>query len=246
MSAAMAVTATFAGTSAGPVAAWSFDDGSGTVARDSSPNGNTGTLLNGPTWTTGRHGGALLFDGVDDRVIVSDSNSLDLTSKATLSAWVYPTAPPTSYRTILQKGTVFEEEVSAYYLFASGISRTGGVGNYPYGGGSPNGQCCASVAGPSVLQANTWTHVAVTYNGSRLRFYVNGVLVAIRSAFGPFEPNVNPLWIGGNEVYGSAFKGKLDDIRIYNRVLTQTEIQQEMGTGLPATEIQQDTGAELP
>ena len=227
MNAATVVTATFVGASVGPVAGWSFDDGSGTVARDSSPNGNTGTLVNGPTWTTGRHGGALLFDGVDDRVRVDDSSSLDLTNSATLSAWVFPTVSPWSYRTIIQK------EVNAYYLMASGLDSGGGRGNQPYGGSSLEGLCCTSVIAPSVLRANTWSHIATTYDGIRLRFYVNGVRVAVLRGHGPFEQNDLPLWIGGNEVYGAPFKGKLDDVRIYNRVLTATEIQQDMAAGLP-------------
>ena len=62
---------------AGLSAAYSMDEGSGTTISDKSGNSNTGTLTNGPTWTTGKYGGALLFDGVNDRVRVNDSNSLD-------------------------------------------------------------------------------------------------------------------------------------------------------------------------
>ena len=69
---------------AGLSAAYSMDEGSGTSISDASGNNNTGTLTNGPTWTTGKYGGALLFDGLDDRVRVNDSNSLDLTTAATL------------------------------------------------------------------------------------------------------------------------------------------------------------------
>ena len=65
-----------------------MDEGSGTTISDRSGNNNTGTLTNGPTWTAGEYGGALLFDGADDRVRVNDSNSLDLTTAATFEAWV--------------------------------------------------------------------------------------------------------------------------------------------------------------
>ncbi len=70
-----------------------FDEGSGTIAKDYSGNGNDGTLCNGatcgvqgPTWTTGKVGGALSFDGVDDYVIVPDSASLNITNAITLAA----------------------------------------------------------------------------------------------------------------------------------------------------------------
>ena len=70
----------------GLVAYWKFDEGSGTTVADSSGNGNTGTLVNGPVWTAGIAGNALYFDGIGSNVTVLDSNSLDLSNSFTLSA----------------------------------------------------------------------------------------------------------------------------------------------------------------
>ena len=75
----------------GLVAAYGFSEGSGTTVADISGNGNTGTIA-GATWTTGRFGQALSFDGVNDWVTVNDANSLDLTDGMTLEAWINPTA----------------------------------------------------------------------------------------------------------------------------------------------------------
>ena len=96
------------------VAYWKFDEGSGTTAADSSGNGNTGTLINGPLWTAGKAGNALYFDGIDDNVTVLDSASLHLSSAFTLSAWVNPAATFTDYRAIVTKNP-------PYYLYASSI-----------------------------------------------------------------------------------------------------------------------------
>ena len=192
-------------------------------SQNASPNANTGTLTNGPTWTTGKYGGALLFDGVDDRVRVADSNSLDLTTAATFEAWVYPTVALSGWRTIMQK------EVDAYLFTASG----GGSGNRPVSGGTFNGSCCTNVEAPSALTANTWTHLAATYDGSQLRFYVNGTQVASTLVTGSYQVNGNPLWIGGNAVYGEHFQGKLDELRIYSRALSPAEIQTDMNTSIP-------------
>ena len=100
----------------GLVAYWKFDEGSGTTVADSSGNGNTGTLVNGPLWTAGRVGNALFFDGIDDNVTVPDSTSLDLSSSFTLSAWVNPDRLRQSdFRSILAKNTASP----VYFLYAT-------------------------------------------------------------------------------------------------------------------------------
>lgn len=74
----------------GLVGFWSFDEGSGTIASDSSGNDNTATLTNGPIWTSGEIGGALSFDGIDDYV----SFASQAQSTMSISAWVYAQATP--------------------------------------------------------------------------------------------------------------------------------------------------------
>ena len=72
----------------GLVGHWNFDEGAGTTASDSSGNGNTGTLTNGPVWTTGKINGALNFDGVDDNVSIPWNSSLDLPNNGgVISVW---------------------------------------------------------------------------------------------------------------------------------------------------------------
>jgi hypothetical protein len=73
--------------------------------------------------------------------------------------------------------------------------------------------------------------VAVTYDGSLLRLYVNGVQVASGNVAGAIQQSSNPLWIGGNQ-YNEDFIGLIDDVRVYNRALTQAEIQSDMATPL--------------
>jgi hypothetical protein len=71
------------------VAAWSFNEGTGSTSDDRSANDHTATL-SGATWTTGRYGSGLAFDGVDDVVAVTDANPLDLSTAVTIMAWVRP------------------------------------------------------------------------------------------------------------------------------------------------------------
>jgi hypothetical protein len=96
----------------GLMAAYGFDAGSGTTAADSSGHGNGGAIARA-TWTRGRYGDALSFDGGDAVVRVPASASLNLTGAMTLSGWIHPSARQTGWRTIVQR------EADAYLLTAS-------------------------------------------------------------------------------------------------------------------------------
>ncbi len=202
----------------GLVAAYALNEGAGTTVTDASGNGNTGTISGGVAWSTaGRWGGALSFNGVNSLVRVASSASLNLGAAMTLEAWIQPTAAQSGWRTIVQR------EVDAYFLNASNDS-----GPLRPAGGGTLGGATVFVSGPTASPINAWTHVALTYNGTTLRLYVNGVLAASQARTGSIQASSNPLWIGGNSPYGEYFQGLIDEIRIYNRALTQAEIQADM------------------
>ena len=233
MALAVAFSAPAAAQSAGLVAAYSFDEGAGTTATDNSGTGNNGTLINGATWsTTAKFGAAASFDGTNDRIDVADSNSLDLTSGMTLEAWVRPTAN-SSYRTVLLKEVTGE---LAYALYAadsdhggrsSGWNRIGNVSRF--------------ADGTSALPLNAYSHVAVTYNGSSLVFYVNGVATRSTAVTGNIQTSTMPLRIGGNTIWGEYFQGQIDEVRVYNRALSQNEIQTDMVTPIGGAPAQDTT-----
>jgi hypothetical protein len=187
---------------------------------DTSGNGNTGTISGGATWSAaGRFGGALSFNGVNSLVRVASSASLNLGTAMTLEGWIKPTAAQSDWRTIVQR------EVDAYFLNAS--NNNGPL--LPSGGGTLGG-ATVFVSGTSASPVNAWTHVALTYDATTLRLYVNGVLAASQAYSGSVQSTSNPLWIGGNSPYGEYFQGLIDEIRIYNRALSQAEIQTDMAT----------------
>ena len=76
------------------------------------------------------------------------------------------------------------------------------------------------VNGVAAVPLNTWTHLAVTYDGATLRLFVNGVQVSTRAVTGLVVTTAGALRIGGNSVWGEYFKGSIDEVRIYNRALT--------------------------
>ncbi len=210
----------------GLVAAWGFNEGAGTTTADASGNNNTG-VISGATWTTqGRYGSALSFNGTSNMVVVANSASLNLTTAMTLSAWVMPTANQTGWRTIL-----FREQ-DVYFLTAG----TSSGNRRPTGGGTFNGTM-NYISGPTAVPLNVWTHVALTWDGAQLRVYANGAQVATAARGGVLESVTTTLQIGGNVPYGEFFLGRLDEIRIYNRALSQAEVQADGATpvGTPPT-----------
>ena len=204
----------------GLVAGYTFDAGSGSTATDLSGNGNHGTIT-GATWGTGRYGGGLTFDGASALVAVPSSTSLNPGAQMTLAAWIRPSGTQSGWRTIMQR------QPDSYFLNAS----TSAGGNVPGGGGTVNGNI-HTVTGTGAAAPNQWTHVAMTYDGTALRLYVNGVQVGTAGAGGSIQTSTTPLWIGGNQPYGEHFAGTIDEARVYNRALSVTEIQTVMANPL--------------
>jgi hypothetical protein len=222
------VTFTVTAPPSGLVGAWGFDETAGATTADASGTGNTGTLsgtgntgtLSGAARTTaGRFGGALTFDGVDDWVTVPDAASLDLTTGLTVEGWAYPTSAGSgsTWRTLAIK------EAAGDLAWAL----------YPFGdNGLPSGHARSGsdlwATGPAAPPLNTWTHFAMTYDGATIRLFVNGTQVGTRVQTGSLAQTSLPLRFGGNNVWGEYFAGRLDEIRIYDRVLSAAQIQADM------------------
>jgi hypothetical protein len=158
----------------GLVAAYSFSEASGATVLDSSGNANHGTISGATRTAAGQYDAALDFDGNNDLVTVPDSSSLDLTNGMTVEAWVRPLTT-SGWRTVVLK------EQSSNYLYA--LYSSGSENNRPNGRVRLRGSNI-SVNGTSRLTTSIWTHLATTFDGSNLRLYVNGTLVATRAASG--------------------------------------------------------------
>jgi hypothetical protein len=237
-SATVTVTATTAGATGSPktvavsltvnpatppglVGAWGFDELAGTTVTDSSGGGQTGTISGAIRTTTGRFGGALSFDGVNDWVTIPDSNPLDLTTAMTIEAWIRPSQVGTDWRTVLLK----EQPGNLIYALYAGD-----------GAGRPATHVFTTADrgtnATTTTALNTWTHLAATYDRTTLRLYVNGTQAATRALTGNLRTSTGALRIGGNNIWAEWFNGTIDEIRLYNRALTATEIQTDMTTAI--------------
>ena len=210
-------TTTTLSTISGLVAAYSFDEGAGTVVNDLSGNGNTGTLVNATWSSSGKFGSALSFNGTNSRVTINDSPSLHLSNAMTLEAWVNPTVVTSAWRDVIYKGG------NDNYL----IEGTTNHSAVP-GGGATIGTTDLITFGTAPLTVGTWTHLAVTYDGSLVRFYVNGVQISSSGITGAILGSNSQLQIGGDSVFGQFFAGLIDEVRIYNVALSATQVQADM------------------
>jgi glucose/arabinose dehydrogenase len=215
---AVAQATTQAGSSpAGLVAAYSFDEGLGTTAYDTTGHGHDGTVV-GASWTAGgKNGGCLEFGGGGDLVRVDASSALDFTAAATLEAWVYPTTSLSGWSSVIQHA------VDDYFLHAS--NSTGAM--RPAVGITTGGQI-RWISATSTIPVGAWTHLALSYGNGSLQLYVNGALAVSSTQSGGITATSNQVTIGGNVPYGEYFKGRIDDVRLYSRVLAASEIQADM------------------
>ena len=155
----------------------------------------------------GQFGNALDFDGVDDWVTVKAPT---LGRTLTVEAWVYLTRRGGSLALReTKRGTAW-----SLYRDEAGI-----------------GTRFARGAAPKLRR---WTHLAMTYDGVTIRRYVDGKLAGTRAPAGTIAGGAYPLRFGGNAVWKEWFKGRLDELRVYDRALTPAQIQADMSTPIDA------------
>ena len=200
----------------GLVGAYGFEETTGTTVGGLLRPRERGVINGATRVTTGKFGRALTFDGVNDWVTIADSASLDIT-RMTIEAWVRPTVLGSAWRTVLLKEQPGD---LVYALYATTNAQR------PAAFVSVGGE--KEARGTAALAANTWTHLASTYDGANLRLYVNGTLVRTLALTGNIAASAAPLRLGGNAIWGEWYAGSLDDVRVYNKALTAAEIQADM------------------
>ncbi len=208
---------------------WSFDEGSGVIAKDESGNGNDGTLENGTEWTDGQSGYAVQFDGTDDCVNLGNTGNLSITGDFTFSMWVKISAYPTSWRNMLSK-LVDDQHVEYNFRY-----KTATEGQFYYGTGSAAIVCSWNPT--EDLPLNTWTHIAgVRKSKTHLKLYFNGVEKRTLNTTTEAVSTAANVTIGRQSNNTFYFTGIIDEVAIFSDALEEAEILSAM-SGLGNKEL---------
>jgi hypothetical protein len=202
---------------------WKFDEGSGVIAIDGSGHGNHGTLTGGPQWVVGHDGDALEFTGSGTYVDCGNDEALNV-DLFSVSFWC--NIPSTqSWNHIISRGShgasgspgsvnwgvmMYDAQETILFETFNDTSWTGVTADTTTG---------------------EWHHVVATYDGDTMQLYHDGTLANTTSGAGILLDQNRPLLIGARSDAGSAggfFSGSVDDVRIYNEVLPQGEIEEIM------------------
>lgn len=186
--------------------------------------GNIGTLTNGPTWTPGRTGTTITFDGSNDHVLLTRSVVAGLTN-VTVMCWIRPTA------TAASKGIYFEKTNSGGVTRLGLNQITNGTGLIQFGGRVNDGGGFQGKTTTTAPALNVWTHVCGVWDGQTpaVWIYLNGELAATTGTptAGAIASTTSPtVAIGATLTAGEYFAGNISDLRIYGRILSAPEIMQ--------------------
>lgn len=199
----------------GLVGYWPFDEGSGKVAKDASETGNDGKFVDNPKWVNGKFGMALEFDGKSNYVAVPDNATLDITSNLTIMVWFNPKDVLTSRRMMSKNNSIF-------VIFDFGDPNTVELLV------KPNNDFVESKT--KDWKVGEWYHFAGTFDGKTLRVYINGELEGEKDIGQKIATSDLELWIGADD-FGRPtdyFPGIIDEVRIYNKTLTEAQIKEAM------------------
>ncbi len=210
------------------VAAYAFDESSGTTAADASGHNVTGTLVNGPTWTGGRFGNAVLTSGATDYVDIGNPTALRLTGSMTVSAWINSSAYPGDDAAIVSKrgGPGFQLDTTidrGPRTIGFKLTGASGADMFRYGA--------------TALAPNSWYFITGVYNAAAgtLDVYLNGILDngplvgTVQSAQQDSPLNVN---IGRRASGGFGHIGRIDNVRIYDGAVSTDQLQADMTASL--------------
>jgi Sialidase, N-terminal domain. len=179
-------------------------------ANTTNSDGNTP-----PIWVDGKFGKALQFDGVDDYVKVPRSESLENPYAFSVGMWVYYNGYSNDYANLIQKGV---GGARYFQIYMTDTTITGRTRN-----SSQEISLSVSTSNPR----GNWYHIFLVANGTHLKLFKNGEKIGEKGAVSPYDTRpTNDIIIGKySETIGDVLNGTIDEVRIYNRALSEEEIK---------------------
>jgi uncharacterized repeat protein (TIGR01451 family) len=216
----------------GLVAEWHFDEGIGNVLKDSSGNGNDGTIY-GATWVDGKFGKALTFDGLDDYIgnigTASSFSFVENTGIFSIEGYFKSYTPNSNQQTLVANtGTTVEK--GFYFGWESNELRLLILKAIP------SNPMIDSFSPATIITDTNWHYLGVTGDGTKIRFFVDGIEYLGSESMGEKSSgsSTRSLEIGRftyNKGSLAYFNGLIDEVRIYNRALTAEEIKEHYESG---------------
>lgn len=204
-------TSSFIDFNRGLVGYWAMDYYNATGIYDNSSYSNFGTFaggVSGSNLSTGARGYGLSFDGTDDYITIPSSSSLNLSTAMTVSAWIYDKGPSPTYRMVAAKANSWFVTVSSGVLYCAVWNTTG---------------VAIQDANMGAIPTNSWTHVVMVFNGTDTLSYINGIYTDKFYLGTNMATNTNAVSIGRRSA-GENFNGTIDEVLIFNRSLSSSEI----------------------
>lgn len=219
----------------GPVLYLRLDETSGTVADDE-VNAANGTYSGTPTLNQAgliSDGASVLFDGVDDFVSVADRANLDITTNLSIALWMNATSHPVAFPRLLAKGS---SSGQGYQVL---VDRD--VAGGPKLAVQLEGVTPASFSSTGQVPTGSTFHVVVTYDGSNVRIYLNGVLDSTTPATGSITTNATDLYLAQRGDGTARWHGTIDEAAVFNVVLDATQIAEHYALRVALTNTYRTT-----
>ena len=192
-----------------------FEEGNGNITHDNSSFGNNGTIHGNPRWAVGKKGLGLEFDGVDDYVDLEKWQTPFTDKNYTISLWVYIDE--------------FPENNTFNYIFwrnddapSIRFNRNGTNLAFLIDGNHRQGFNLDTISSDYI---GKWNHLVITYDGTTEKVYVNSELKGEKEVTMEHYLDSRTVILGWDGAKNRALNGKLDEIKVYNKILTEEEIK---------------------
>jgi Domain of unknown function (DUF4082)/Concanavalin A-like lectin/glucanases superfamily/Hypothetical glycosyl hydrolase family 15 len=205
------------------VAHWPLDSIADEITQELTGNANDGSVNGDPQSVNGNHGRAVKFIEAEDYILISDSPSLHFEKELTLSFWMKIDQYPRFWQVIIDKSDYAKGAWHGFYIDMQADGRLRLVSN---------AASSTTFRSSRQIPKNVWTHVTLIINQKTSAFYIDGNFAGSVASRRNYQlSNSNDMLIGRNSLANRPFQGALDDVRVYDTALSETEIKEVVLAG---------------